>query len=48
MEGNLAFKQYIPMKRARFGIKMFSLCETSGYVYLGKEPKGLTDHVRIA
>ena len=42
-KGNLAFKQYIPMKRARFGIKMFSLCETSGYlwnsfVYLGKEP----------
>ena len=30
-KGNLAFKQYIPMKRARFGIKLFSLCETSGY-----------------
>lgn len=42
-KGNLAFKQYIPMKWARFGIKLFSLCETSGYlwncfVYLGKEP----------
>ena len=42
-KGNLSFKQYIPMKRARFGIKMFSLCENSGYlwnsfVYLGKEP----------
>ena len=42
-KGNLSFKQCIPMKRARFGIKMFSLCETSGYlwnsfVYLGKEP----------
>lgn len=41
--GNLAFKQYIPMSWARFGIKVFSLCETSGYlwnsfVYLGKEP----------
>ena len=40
---NLAFKQYIAMKRVRFGIKLFSLCETSGYlwnsfVYLGKEP----------
>ena len=36
------FKQYIPLKRARFGIKMFSLCKTTGYlwssyVYLGKE-----------
>jgi len=42
-KGHLAFKQYIAMKRARFGIKLFSLCETSGYlwnsfVYLGKEP----------
>lgn len=42
-KGNLSFKQYIPMKWARFGIKMFSLCENSGYlwnsfVYLGKEP----------
>ena len=42
-KGRLVFKQYIPLKRARFGIKMFSLCETSGYlwnsyVYLGKDP----------
>ena len=41
MKGRLGFKQYIPNKRARFGIKMFSLCEVSGYlcnsfVYLGK------------
>ena len=44
-KGRLVFKQYIPLKRARFGIKMFSLCESSGYlwnsyVYLGKEPDG--------
>ena len=26
----LSFKQYIPNKRSRFGIKLFSLCETSG------------------
>ena len=37
----LGFKQYIPNKRARFGIKMFSVCEVSGYlwnsfVYVGK------------
>ena len=42
-KGRLVLKQYIPLKRARFGIKMFSLCEKSGYlsnsyVYLGKEP----------
>ena len=41
-KGRLSFKQYIPMKRSRFGIKMFSLCEDTGYlwnsyVYLGKE-----------
>jgi hypothetical protein len=41
-KGKLAFKQYIPLKRSRFGIKLFSLCENSGYlwnssVYLGKE-----------
>ena len=40
-KGRLIFKQYIPNKRARFGIKMFSLCEDSGhlwnsFVYLGK------------
>ena len=40
-KSRLGFKQYIPDKRCRFGIKYFSLCETSGYlwnsyVYLGK------------
>ena len=41
-KGRLGFKQYISNKRSRFGIKIFSLCELSGYlwnsfVYLGKE-----------
>ena len=41
-KGRLGFKQYIPNKGSRFGIKIFSLCELSGYlwnsfVYLGKE-----------
>ena len=41
-KGRLGFKQYIPNKRSRFGVKIFSLCELSGYlwnsfVYLGKE-----------
>ena len=40
-KGRLGFKKYIPNKRARFGIKMFSICELSGYlwnsfVYVGK------------
>jgi hypothetical protein len=33
-KGRIAFRQYIPAKRARFGIKIFQLCEaTSGYSY---------------
>ena len=40
-KGNLKFKQYIPSKRARFGIKFFSLCDSNGYllnteIYAGK------------
>ena len=40
-KGNLNIKQYIPNKRARFGVKMFSLCDTTGYlwnseVYIGR------------
>ena len=40
-KGRLSFKRYVSSKRARFGIKLFSLCEDSGYlwnsfVYLGK------------
>lgn len=33
-KGRLGFKQYMPCKRARFGIKFFELCEAkSGYIY---------------
>ena len=51
-KGNLSFKQFIPMKRARFGIEMFSLCENSGYlwnslVYLGKEPNKNDDDPQL-
>lgn len=51
-KGNLSFKQYIPMKRAQLGIKMFSLCENSGYlwnsfVYLGKEPNRNDDDPQL-
>ena len=42
-KGEQLLKQYIALKRPRFGIKMFSICETTGYlwnsyVYLGKVP----------
>lgn len=41
-KGRLQFKQFLPLKRARFGIKIYCLCECSGYmyrfqVYTGKE-----------
>ena len=42
-KGRLCWKQYIPSKRSRFGIKFFVLCESeSGYiwnfcVYTGKD-----------
>ena len=33
-KGHLHFKQYIPIKRSRFGVKLFKLCESSsGYIY---------------
>jgi len=40
-KGHLNFKQYVPNKRAKFGIKIFSPCDNSGYlwnseVYAGK------------
>jgi hypothetical protein len=43
-KGRLLFKQYLPLKAARFGIKLYCLCETSGYtyrfrIYTGKEDR---------
>lgn len=33
-KGNLGWKQYIPTKRARFGMKLYQLCESqSGYIW---------------
>jgi len=42
--GRLAFRQYIPGKRHRYGVKLYMLCEQSGYclnniVYWGKMDK---------
>ena len=42
------FRQYIPKKRKRFGIKIYKQCDETGYtcamrVYLGKDPQSATD-----
>ena len=44
--GRVSFRQFIPSKRARFGIKVFALCDRDGYfwnsvVYVGKFPDTL-------
>lgn len=41
-EVRVIFKQYIPKKHERFGIKIYKLCDSAGYtvdmtVYLGKD-----------
>ena len=46
----MIFKQYIPKKCKRFGIKFFKLCDTTGYmydmkVYLGKDRQRTAQHV---
>eukprot|EP00117_Sycon_ciliatum_P045922 scpid101552/ scgid32953/ PiggyBac transposable element-derived protein 4 len=40
-KGRVRFRQFIPSKRARFGVKIYALCDTDGYfwnslVYIGK------------
>ena len=33
-KGRLGWKQYLPLKRSRFGIKIYMICESnSGYVW---------------
>ena len=51
-KGQLVFKQYVPLKRAPSGIKLFVLCGESGYtfrfhVYTGKQDPGflLENHI---
>ncbi|KAG8237902.1 hypothetical protein J437_LFUL017698 [Ladona fulva] len=50
-KGRLGWKQYIPQKRARFGIKSFMLCETqSGYIWsiiTGKGTKFLEEYEHL-
>jgi len=47
-QGRVIFRQYIPKKRKCFGIKIYKLCDESGYtydtrVYLGKDSRSATD-----
>ena len=49
-KGRVLFKQYIPKKRKRFSIKMFKLCDSTGYtydmnVYLGKDRQRAAQHL---
>jgi hypothetical protein len=46
-KGRVVFKQYIPKKNKRFGIKIYKLCDFKGYtynmsVYLGRDRKRAT------
>jgi hypothetical protein len=46
-KGKVAIKQYIPKKHKRFGIKIYKLCDMTGYtydmeVYLGKDRQRAT------
>jgi hypothetical protein len=57
-KGKLVFKQYIPKKHKRFGIKIYKLCDSKGYtynmrVYFGKDRTYTTDtmtatHITVA
>ena len=49
-KGRVLFKQYILKKRECFGIKMFKLCDSTGYtydmnVYLGKDRQRAAQHL---
>jgi len=52
-KGRVVFRQYIPKKRKRFGIKIFKLCDSTGYtydmkVYLGKDRQRTAQHLTPA
>ena len=47
-QGIVIFRQYFPKKRKSFGIKIYKLCDESGYtydmkVYLGRDSHFTTD-----
>lgn len=41
--GRLSFRQYIPGKRHKYGIKLFKLCAKGGYTYRAKVYGGKED-----
>ena len=49
-KGRVVFRQYIPKKHKRFGIKIYKLCDSLGYtydmsVYLGKQRQNATAEI---
>ena len=49
-KGRVIFRQYIPKKRKRFGIKIYKLCDETGYmynitVYLGRDRQRTVQHL---
>jgi hypothetical protein len=49
-KGRVVFRQYIPKKHKRFGIKIYKLCDSLGYtydmsVYLGKQRQHATAQI---
>jgi len=49
-KGRIVFKQYVPKKHKCFGIKMFKLCDPTGYTYdmtayLGKDRQRVAEHL---
>jgi len=48
--GRVVFRQYIPKKHKRFGIKIYKLCDETGYtydmtVYLGRDRRRTAQHL---
>jgi len=49
-KSRVIFRQYIPKKRKHFGIKIYKLCDESGYtynmrVYFGRDSHSTTDNM---
>ena len=49
-KGRICFRQYIPKKHKRFGIKLYKHCDPLGYtydvsMYLGKQQQHATAHI---
>jgi hypothetical protein len=49
-KGKVVFRQYIPKKHKRYGIKIYKLCDSLGYtydvsVYLGKQRQHATTQI---